>query len=107
MADIKLVIGNKNYSSWSLRAWWLLKKAGIDFEEIRIPPSTAQTKKQILQYSPAGRVPVYIENDRIIWDSLAIAETLAEKKPGLWPDDERSRAYARSISAEIGFSPLT
>jgi len=108
MSENTLVIGNKNYSSWSLRGWWLLKKAGIPFREIRIPLVTDQTEAQILRYSPAGRVPIFIEGDLTVWDSAAIAEYVAEQKPNLWPADARQRAHARSICAEMhsGFQPL-
>ncbi|NJL37210.1 MAG: glutathione S-transferase family protein [Leptolyngbyaceae cyanobacterium RM1_406_9] len=104
-----LVIGNKNYSSWSLRPWLAMKQAGLDFTEIRIPLDTPETHDRILQYSPAGRVPVLIHNDLTIWDSLAIGEYLAEQFPGhWWPEESAARAIARSVSAEMhsGFSNL-
>lgn len=107
---MKLVIGNKNYSSWSLRAWLLLKEAGLEFEEIQLSLDTATFPKQVAAYSPAGRVPVLIIDDETVWDSLAIAETVAERWPGkqLWPSNPAARAHARSISAEMhgGFLPL-
>lgn len=107
---MKLVIGNKNYSSWSLRAWLLLKEAGLDFEEYRIPLDVASTAAEIARFSPAGRVPVLVLGEEVIWDTLAIAETVAERWPEtrLWPDDEIARAHARSISAEMhaGFASL-
>jgi len=110
MAGVKLVIGNKNYSSWSLRSWLLLKEAGVEFEEHRIPLDTDTSAGEIAAFSPAGRVPVLILDDEVIWDSLAIAETVAERWPnsGLWPDDPAARAHARSVSAEMhsGFSAL-
>ena len=106
----RLIIGNKNYSSWSLRAWLLLSEAGIDFAEERVPMDTPSFKADVLKLSPAGRVPVLIMNGEHIWDSLAIAETVAERWPaaGLWPDDPAARARARSVSAEMhsGFLAL-
>ena len=106
----KLIIGNKNYSSWSLRAWFLLKEADIDFDEQRIPLDTEETKRQIAEFSPAGRVPVLLLDDLAVWDTLAIAETVAERWPEkkLWPGDATARAHARSVSAEMhaGFDVL-
>lgn len=106
----KLIIGNKNYSSWSLRAWFLLREADIDFDEHRIPLDTEDTARQIAEFSPSGRVPVLLLDDLAVWDTLAIAETLAERWPDrkLWPDDAAARAHARSISAEMhaGFVTL-
>ncbi|MEX2125530.1 MAG: glutathione S-transferase family protein [Woeseia sp.] len=105
-----LFIGNKNYSSWSLRPWFLLSEAGIDFEEIRIPLDTAEFAERIGSISPSRKVPVLMLDDQPIWDSLAIAETVAELWPdkGLWPSDALARAQARSISAEMhaGFATL-
>jgi glutathione S-transferase len=103
-----LVIGNKNYSSWSLRPWLALKQAGIAFEEIRIPLDTPTTKADILKYSPTGKVPVFITGTTTIWDSLAIGEYVAEQAPHLWPNDPYVRAVARSVSAEMhsGFPHL-
>lgn len=96
-----LVIGNKNYSSWSLRAWLMLKHLGVNFEEVRIPLYTEGYKEKILEYSPSGMVPVYIENGVTVWDTIAIIEYMAEKHPEVWPEDAVSRAYARSICAEM------
>ena len=107
---MKLVIGNKNYSSWSLRAWFLLKEAGIDFEEHRIALDTDSSAEEIGRFSPAGLVPVLIFEDGPVWDTLAIAETVAERWPDkqVWPSDAAARAHARSISAEMhsGFAAL-
>jgi len=107
---LKLVIGNRNYSSWSLRAWLLLAEAGIEFEEHRIPLDTEETRAEIARFSPAGCVPVLLVDGQPVWDSLAIAETVAEYYPdkGLWPADPAARAHARSISAEMhaGFRHL-
>jgi glutathione S-transferase len=105
-----LVIGNKNYSSWSLRPWIAMQQAGIAFKEIMIPLDQPNTKTRIAEVSPAGRVPVLIHNDLHIWDSLAILEYLVEIFPdkGLWPRDKEARARARSISAEMhsGFGAM-
>lgn len=106
----KLIIGNKNYSSWSLRPWLLMKEAGIDFDEHRIALDTPDTAKQIAEFSAAGKVPVLLLGDMAVWDSLAIAETLAERWPEkqLWPEDAAERAYARAVCAEMhaGFNHL-
>ena len=99
----KLVIGNKNYSSWSLRAWLLMREAGIDFEERRIPLDIDTTAGELASLNAAGRVPVLELEDVTVWDSLAIAETVAERWPdkALWPADPAARAHARSVSAEM------
>lgn len=103
MADIKIVIGNKNYSSWSLRGWLAVRQSGLDFEEIVIPLDRPDTKEAIRRHSPSGRVPALIDGDLTIWDCLAIIEYLAEKCPeaGLWPADRTARAVARAASAEM------
>ena len=110
MSRYTLVIGNKNYSSWSLRVWLLMKHAGIPFDEIRIPLYVAGSKESLRKYAPSGKVPVLLDGSLAIWDSLAIAEHLAERHPDrhLWPQDSAVRAVARSISAEMhsGFSAL-
>lgn len=110
MQPFTLVIGNKNYSSWSLRAWLVLKATGVDFQEINIALRQPDTKAQILKYSPSGMVPALQHGDVTVWDSLAICEYIAELFPEkkLWPADAASRAVARSISAEMhsGFLPL-
>lgn len=107
---MKLVIGNKNYSSWSLRAWLLLREAGLDFEEHRIALDTDTSGEEIARFSPAGLVPVLILDDTTVWDTLAIAETVAERWPDreIWPADTTARAHARAISAEMhsGFGAL-
>jgi glutathione S-transferase len=105
---LKLIIGNKNYSSWSLRAWLALRMAGIAFEEQRILLYGPGSKEQILAYSPAGKVPCLVDDGMPIWDSLSICEYLAEKHPALWPADPKARALARSVSAEMhsGFPNL-
>jgi glutathione S-transferase len=103
-----LIIGNKNYSSWSLRPWLMLKHAGVDFEELRIPLFESDSREHLLANTPAGLVPVYREGDLLIWDSLAIAEYLYETNPALWPAERGTRATARAVSAEMhsGFVPL-
>lgn len=108
---LKLVIGNKNYSSWSMRPWVAMKAGGIAFEEIFIPLYTGPADKQrLLDVSPAGKVPALIDGDVTVWDSLSIVEYLAERFPEgrLWPDAREARAHARSISAEMhsGFAAL-
>ncbi len=110
MEPLTLVIGNKNYSSWSLRPWLALKLAGLEFEEIRIPLYAPTSKQEILRHSPAGKVPVLKHGDVRVWESLAICEYAAELAPQarLWPADQAVRAHARSVSAEMhaGFSAL-
>lgn len=103
MSDLTLVIGNRNYSSWSLRAWLVLRAAGLKFTEVRLPLYTDRYRAEIKHYSPSGKVPVLIHGDTAVWDSLAIAEYIHELAPdmGLWPSDLGARARARSICAEI------
>ena len=107
---MKLVIGNRNYSSWSLRAWLYMTESGLDFEEIRLPLFEARWPESIARYSPAGRVPVLIDGDVCVWDSLAIIGYLRETRAGAvgWPEDRLARAYARSVVAEMhsGFLAL-
>lgn len=109
-ADMKLVIGNKNYSSWSMRPWVVMTAFDIPFEEVRIPLGQPDTSLRIAQHSSAGKVPVLIDGDTTVWDSLAICEYLAERFPdrGIWPQGSPARATARSICAEMhsGFSDL-
>jgi len=106
----KLYIGNKNYSSWSLRSWLLLSEAEIDFEEQRILLDVETTAGEIAAVNPSGTVPVLQLGDLTIWDTMAIAETVAERWPEkkLWPDDPDVRAFARTICAEMhsGFHTL-
>ena len=106
----KLIIGNKNYSSWSLRPWLLMKEIGIEFEEVRISLFTEGYKHEILKHSPSGKVPCLYTGEIYIWDSLAICEYLAEQVPeaACWPEEQKSRATARSVSNEMhsGFFEL-
>ena len=111
---LKLYIGNKNYSSWSMRPWVLMKQAGIPFDEMKVrfdsfdPQSTF--KQNLRGVSPTGKVPVLQDGDLVVWDTLAIAEYLAESFPDkqLWPADRNARARARSVCAEMhsGFAAL-
>jgi len=106
----RLVIGNKNWSSWSLRPWLAMKRSGLSFEEINIRLRRPDSKAQILRHCPSGLVPTLLDGDLAIWDSLAILEYLAEQHPEarLWPREPAARATARSISAEMhsGFAAL-
>jgi glutathione S-transferase len=103
-----LVIGNKNYSSWSLRPWLAMKVLELAFDEKRIPLYGPAAKGEILKHSPSGKVPCLVDGSLAIWDSLAILEYLAERHPRLWPADVAERAQARSIAAEMhsGFANL-
>ena len=111
---LKLYIGNKNYSSWSMRPWVMLRQAGIAFEEVMVRfdafSADSQFKKRLGPVSPAGRVPVLVDDGLVVWETLAIAEYAAEKFPqaDLWPTSVAARARARSICAEMhsGFSNL-
>jgi len=107
---IKLVIANRNYSSWSLRAWVFLTESKVPFEEIRIPLFTKTWSQEIASYSPTLRVPVLLDDDITVWDTMAIIEYLLEKHPHSvgWPESLPMRTYARSISAEMhsGFLAL-
>jgi glutathione S-transferase len=107
---MQLVIGNKNYSSWSLRPWIAMKAAGIGFDETVISLEAADFKARVTAMSGAGRVPVLIDGDARVWESLAILEYLVEKFPsaGLWPKHPVARAHARAIASEMhsGFVAL-
>src|SRR5450631_2360974 len=108
---LQLVIGNKNYSSWSMRPWLALRANRIAFDEVFIPLYTGDDdKKRILSFTHSGKVPALIDGDVTVWDSLAIIEYLAERFPRarLWPENPAARAHARSISAEMhsGFAAL-
>ncbi|MHC4512681.1 MAG: glutathione S-transferase family protein [Planctomycetota bacterium] len=110
MTDFTLILGNKNYSSWSMRAWLCMKRTGAAFDEVVLDLAAQDILAQKAQHTPAGRVPVLKHGDLTIWDSLAIAEYLAEIFPaaGLWPADSRRRAWARSLTSEMhaGFAAL-
>ncbi len=110
MAKFVLVIANKAYSSWSMRGWLALKATGAPFDEVVIPLDRPETRERILRYSPAAKVPVLVDGDVSIWESLAIGEYLAERFPAahLWPEDAKARALARAVSAEMhaGFMSL-
>jgi glutathione S-transferase len=107
---LQLIIGNKNYSSWSFRPWIALKAAGIAFDETVIPIYVAGSKDKFLSHSPVGKVPILIDGAVTVWESLAILEYIADKFPdaGLWPKDAALRAHARAIATEMhgGFQPL-
>ena len=107
---LHLLIGNKNYSSWSLRPWLAMKVAGIAFEEMVISLDAPDFKSRVTAVSGAGKVPVLIDGGISVWESLAILEYLAEKFPtnGLWPRDAQARAHARAAASEMhgGFGPL-
>lgn len=111
---LQLYIGNKNYSSWSMRPWVLLRQAGIDFQEVKLRfdsfDANSEFKRSVMAVSPTGKVPVLVHDGLAIWDTLAIAEYVAEQFPqhALWPADRAARAMARSICAEMhaGFGAL-
>src|SRR5215510_492865 len=102
MAELTLVIGNKRYSSWSLRPWIALKQMAIPFREVQVVLRRPETRTEILKHSPSGKIPCLVDGDLSVWDSLAILEYLNELKPEarLWPRDRAQRAHARAISAE-------
>jgi glutathione S-transferase len=111
---LKLYVGNKNYSSWSMRPWVLLTQAGIAFEEVMVRfdsfEADSNFKTTIHALTPTGKVPVLVDGDLVVWDTLAIAEYVAEQFPEhrLWPQDKAARARARSVCAEMhaGFTAL-
>jgi len=107
---LALTLGNKNYSSWSMRPWIAMKVAGIPFKETVISLDAAEFKPTLLRLSPVGKVPVLSDGDVHVWESLAILEYLAEKFPAakLWPVETKARAHARAIANEMhaGFIPL-
>lgn len=110
MAELFLLIANKNYSSWSLRPWLALKQSGIAFEEAVVPLDQPETQERIRKYSPSGRVPFLRHGAVEVWESLAICEYLAEAFPGvgLWPGEVAARAHARAVANEMhaGFASL-
>jgi glutathione S-transferase len=103
-----LYIANKNYSSWSLRPWVLMRELGIAFREHLMPFGQESKWREYRKISPSGKVPCLVDGDTVVWDSLAIAEYLAERWPGVWPAEPGTRAWARSAAAEMhsGFSEL-
>jgi glutathione S-transferase len=110
VSGLALLIGNKNYSSWSLRPWFALRQSGLAFDEERVPMNTPEFAERVRAWSPSGRVPVLRHDSLVIWDSLAICEYLADAFPErrLWPSDRAERGHARAISAEMhsGFQTL-
>jgi len=110
---MQLLIGNKNYSSWSMRPWVLMRQLGLHFQEVKLRldlSDGSQFRRTVAHHSPAGRVPVLIDDDFAVWDSLAICEYLHDKFPGhsVWPEDMRQRARARCLASEMhsGFAAL-
>jgi glutathione S-transferase len=103
----QLYIANKNYSSWSLRPWVLMREAGIGFKEHLIPFG-GSAWQDFLELSPSGKIPCLVDGSTLVWDSLAITEYLAERHRGVWPQEAAARAWARSASAEMhsGFTEL-
>jgi glutathione S-transferase len=108
MAPLTLIIGNKNYSSWSLRAWLFLKHSGTEFSEVVVPLDTPETRERLERFGPSARVPVLHHGDLRVWDSLAICEYVAELSGNGWPKAREARAVARSVCAEMhsGFTTL-
>lgn len=101
---LTLIIGNRNYSSWSLRAWWYMRRSGLSFETVRIPMFTDEWQQQVARYSPAGRVPVLVHDQQSVWDTWSIFEHLQEHFPDQalgWPTRQPTRSHARSIAAEM------
>jgi len=98
---LKLFIANKNYSSWSLRPWVLMRELGIPFEETLVPFAAHDEPSPFRSFSPTGKVPCLVDGDTVVWDSLAIAEYLAEHEPKVWPADAKARAWARAAAAEM------
>lgn len=104
----ELYIGNKNYSSWSLRPWLLLVERGIAFQEHQVALQEGSSWEAFRPFAPNGKVPCLRDGELVVWDSLAIVEYLAERHPGVWPGDPAARAWARCAAAEMhsGFSAL-
>ena len=109
-SELTLILGNKNHSSWSLRAWLALRATGAPFREVKILLDEPDTHECILRYSPSGRVPALIDGKLVLWESLAICEHLAERFPSarLWPEEPEAKALARSVAAEMhaGFADM-
>lgn len=110
MADLKIIIGNKNYSTWSLRGWLAAMHTGLPVEEVKIDLYTPGSKAELLKHSPSGMVPALVHGDSVVWDSLAIIDYCARLAPNKfwWPSGDAAYAFARSISAEMhsGFMGL-
>ncbi|MFQ5347843.1 MAG: glutathione S-transferase family protein [Rhodothalassiaceae bacterium] len=111
MSDMSLVIGNRNYSSWSLRPWLAMKANGLAFDELLIPLDTPEFPRQVAAYGAAGRVPILVDGGMTVWDSLAIVEHLAERFPDCphwWPQQPGLRSHARAVVAEMhaGFAAV-
>jgi glutathione S-transferase len=110
MNKVQLIIGNRNYSSWSLRAWLCLQKSGAHFDVVLLPLDTPEFEEKIAEYSPTRRVPILWDDGQCIWDSLAICEYANDRFAGgsLWPDDSYSRGFGRAMAAEMhsGFEAL-
>ncbi len=104
----KLYIGNKNYSTWSCRGWLLVRATGAPFAEELVSLNANEHSSVYKEFSPSGLVPCLVDDGTVVWDTLSIAEYLAERHPGVWPSDAKARAWARSICAEMhsGFRPL-
>ncbi|MDP2126418.1 MAG: glutathione S-transferase family protein [Pseudohongiella sp.] len=104
----KLFIANKNYSSWSLRPWILMRELGITFEEKLVPFADDSSWELFRRFSPSGKVPCLLDGDSVVWDSMGITEYLAERREGIWPEDSRARTWARCAAAEMhsGFGAL-
>lgn len=105
---LTLYIANKNYSSWSLRPWLLLRELGLPFEEKLVPFGSTDNGSTFRTFSPSGKVPCLHDGELVVWDSLAIAEYVAERTPAVWPSERSARAFARSAAAEMhsGFGAL-
>jgi glutathione S-transferase len=107
---VTIVVANKAYSSWSMRGWLAVRIAGVAYEEVVIPLREANTRMEILKYSPSAKLPALVDGEVTVWESLAIIEYLADKHPHapMWPKDLAARAHARAIAAEMhgGFVPL-
>ncbi len=103
MPELALVIGNKNYSSWSLRPWMLMKHLGVEFREIQLQLDTPEFKDELAKFGPSGRVPVLKSGDLTVWDSLAICEYVAESTGRGWPQEAGARAVARSVCSRDAF----
>lgn len=100
---MELVIGDKSFSTWSMRPWLVLKHLGVEFTEVNVRLRQTTTSEDVLRHSPSGKIPLLRDGDLKVWDSLAICEYLADRFPdaGLWPGDPKARAVARAVTAEM------